>query len=854
MVVSVLSSLAALRAVAYDESDSLVADRQGFERVVLPFFRIHCAKCHGDEVAESELKLDKDFSINLQDPTVKQEWSEIVDVLNSHEMPPDSEVQPKPDEVAAVVDWASLQIRLADSAKLSSRTVIRRLNRTEYRNTIRDLVGIRFDTDYFPMDPLVDGFDNNGNSLTVSPMHMEIYFDAARKILDEAIVEGKDSPGKAPEVVRIRFEPEVGNGDHSRVKYGKQNPIVHGGKNPTEDGFTVMHHNHWDRHANARDFTVPQAGWYKVRVRAGGLIPDRDEVVRRAESYLKTRLEDQLKTNPNGEKWHREAYDRDLEHFKTSPIYRYGPPRLKLIQSLSGQPVVISEFDVTGSKASPSIHESLVRFDANKTGLTLEYAYSVPSELENFWMQNQDDFARPVVYLDWFEIEGPFFDSWPPASHTKTLGKDVTSNLINRLPNEAARKSLASFMRRAFRRPVLKEEVDQKMKLFEAGARDGKEFYEAIKLPLTSVLCSPNFLYLAEPIDAEIKKPVKLRQHELATRLSYFLWSSMPDEELMRAASHGKLNQTEEIVAQVDRMLQDPRVEQFVVNFSDQWLGLREVGSNPPVPQLYPEYDRHLEESMIEEGHAFVREILKGDLSILNFVSSDFVTVNERLGRFYGIDEVRGDAFVKVQVPKGVHRGGIVTLSAVHTITSNGTRTSPVKRGTWVLKNVLGTDPGLPVANAGDIAPKVPGIDKATVRQRLEIHRTLPQCARCHNKIDPLGFALENYNTAGKWREQEGFGYNGRIQKKDPVIDASSQLPDGTKIEGVDGLRRALLKASDLFIDCLAKKLFTYALGREVGIPDQPTIKQANQYARDHAMTMRSLIHFIVGTEAFQTK
>lgn len=238
----------------------------------------------------------------------------------------------------------------------------------------------------------------------------------------------------------------------------------------------------------------------------------------------------------------------------------------------------------------------------------------------------------------------------------------------------------------------------------------------------------------------------------------------------------------------------------------------------------------------------------------MNFVSSDFVVVNERLARFYGIPNVRGDEFRKVNVPAGVHRGGIVTQASILTITSNGTRTSPVKRGTWVMKNVLGIDPGLPVANAGDIAPKVPGLDKATVRQRLEIHRSLPQCARCHNKIDPLGFGLENFNAAGEWRDKEGFGYKGRIGPNDPDIDASSKMIDGTEFTGVDGLQEVLLKQDELFLNCLSGKLYTYALGREPGIADQPHVKAVVSHVRRINQNLPALIKFIVASDPFLTR
>ena len=256
---------------------------------------------------------------------------------------------------------------------------------------------------------------------------------------------------------------------------------------------------------------------------------------------------------------------------------------------------------------------------------------------------------------------------------------------------------------------------------------------------------------------------------------------------------------------------------------------------------------------MIEEGRALFRTILRENKSALDFVDPDYVVINERLARYYGIQNVRGDEFRSVSLANDSPRGGILTQTAMLCITSNGTRTSPVKRGTWVLKNVLGTDPGLPVANAGDIAPKVPGIDKATVRQRLEIHRELPQCARCHDKIDPLGLALENFNASGEYREQEGFGYKGRIERDDPRIDASAQLPDGTKINGPIELKKALRQQKELFLRCLAQKLLTYALGRELTLADEPTIRQIVQRTQADDDRLRSMIIAIIESTAFRS-
>jgi len=346
----------------------------------------------------------------------------------------------------------------------------------------------------------------------------------------------------------------------------------------------------------------------------------------------------------------------------------------------------------------------------------------------------------------------------------------------------------------------------------------------------------------------------KLTDYELASRLSYFLWSSMPDDELFRLATSGELSRPEVHAKQVNRMLADPKSAAFVTNFAGQWLGLRKVGANPPVKSRYPEYDRHLELSIVRESEAFFAEILRHDLDARNLIKSDFVTINERLARFYGIAGVKGDEFRRVPAPPGSHRGGVVTQASIHSITSNGTRTSPVSRGVWVLKTMLGTDPGLPVANAGEIASKVPGINKATVRQRLQIHREDPSCARCHNKIDPLGFALENFDAAGEWREKEAHSWNGRIEPNDPVIDASAKMPDGSEFHGVEGLQAQLLKQEDLFFNGLATQLFTYALGRELGFADRPRVAAAVQAMKRNKYTLRSLVQAIAASEPFSTK
>jgi len=824
------------------DAPKLAPDAAGYAKTVAPFFAAHCNKCHTGAKPKGDFdtaagKLPNDFL----DPAAKGQWKEIVNVLNAHSMPPKKEKQPAATDVTAVVDWITAQAVRAELARRDTAVVLRRLNRAEYKNTVRDLLGIDFDVSGFPADPAAGGFDNNGGALTLSPLHLEMYLNAARQILDRALVEGEQ-----PKAIKWRFNPKVGDADRTRLRLDpKNNPIVNGGNNKADGEWVVIHHDSWDKHVGARDFRVPVTGNYVVRVKAAGRVPDRAAVVKSAAAILAHRRDEQTEKNPKGKKYHDDAYARDLEHFRTDRMYDYGPPRVKLIQQLGPQPRTVAEFDAPGTPDKPVVHEFTLRFTTESAGLSFEYAYSLPGVLENYWMQGRDTFARPELMIDWFEIEGPVIDAWPPKSHSSILFESPLAKTDERKYAEAV---LSKFLRSAYRRPVDAAEVADKLKLFDAAKADGATLVQAIKRPLAAVLVSPNFLFLAEPTtDGRT-----LTAHEIAARLSYLSWSSTPDAALIAAAD--KLTTPAERGKQFDRMLLDPKADAFVLNFAGQWLNLRDVGANPPSMDLYPKYDRHLETSIVKESEAFFREMLHSDRDLANFIQSDFVTVNERLARFYGIPGVKGDHFRVVKVPPGVARGGIVTQASVLTTTSNGTRTSPVKRGTWVLKTLLGTDPGLPLANVGEIAPKVPGIDKATVRKRLEIHRSLDQCARCHNQIDPLGFALENFNAAGEWREQEGFGYKGRVGKDDPKIDASSEMPDGTKIVGVAGLQAAMLKQEDLFLKCLAGKLLTYALGRELGLADQPTVRAVVTATKKNGRTLKALLRAIVMSDAFGTK
>ena len=824
------------------------AEPDAFTAEIRPFIQNHCVKCHGPEKQKGKLRLDTlppDFS----DPRTAELWKEVVDSVSTHEMPPEEEPQPHSLDVAKFASWLETQIAHAETAKRSNEVVLRRMNRSEYNNTIRDLLGVDFQpASRFPDDPLAGGYDNIGTALTISPLHMELYYDAASAILDRALF-----AGAKPEMIKWRFDPEE-NADRGmdvlRVKRGENNILLNAGQISRMAGeFTFMRREAWNGSIGFRDFVVPTEGDYIIRFRAAARIPKRTTFITEVLQFLEKRRTAEIAQEPGKKKWVDDDFENRMKHFQASRTYDYGPPRLKLTQDLAGTPSVIAEMDIAAPENAPRVYELSRHFTTARGGLTFENVYEVTRQQENWDLQGDDDFPRPELGIDWIELEGPIHEAWPPKSHRMVLHeseKEATDEAAY------AREVLTRFMPKAYRRPVFPAEIDAKLALYTA-ARPGKSsFLEAIKIPLISILTSPNFLFLVEPkVDTPTAEP--LTPYELASRLSYFLWSSMPDEALFRLALDGSLALPQVMQAQVDRLLADPRSEAFVKNFSGQWLGLRKVGANPPVKGIYPGYDRHFEISIVRESEGFFSEILRHDLDVRNFLKTNFVTINERLARFYGIPSIKGDEIRRVPLPDGLQRGGIVTQAAIHTITSNGTRTSPVSRGVWVLKTLLGTDPGLPLANVGEIANEIPGIDKATVRQRLALHRENPSCARCHDKIDPLGFALENFNAVGQWRDRESRPNTDKESADDPVIDATGKMPNGVEFVGLAGLQDALLGQHASFENSLATQLTTYAIGRELGFPDREEVRRLTAAMNKNGNTLRSLIHAISTSPLFTT-
>lgn len=464
-----------------------------------------------------------------------------------------------------------------------------------------------------------------------------------------------------------------------------------------------------------------------------------------------------------------------------------------------------------------------------------------------------DTYPEPGIEIGDILIEGPL-EKWPPPSRAKLLG-DVD---LERGTLDDARSILKRMLPVAFRRKTTPEELSPYLTLVESALKEGRSFEAALRLGLKGVLCSPDFLYFDE------RGRESIDQYALASRLSYFLWSSMPDSELMSLAGQNRLSDPQVLREQVERLLGDARSEEFTSNFVGQWLGLREIDFTSPDMNLYPEFDELLKISSVEETQLFFNEVLRHDLSLLNFIDSDFAMLNERLAKHYGIPGVVGQAFRKVKLPDDSVRGGVLTQASVLKITANGTTTSPVLRGAWVMDKILGQTVPPPPANVPAVEPDIRGA--TTLREQLAKHRNADSCATCHQKIDPAGFALENFDVIGGWRDKyRTLGDGERPEfSRDPFtfawvryriglpVDASGNTPQGKAFSDIREFKQLLLDDKRMIATGLTRKLITYALGRKVGFSDRPDVEQiVNRLEREN-YGFRSLVHEIVQSEMFR--
>ncbi len=768
-----LSAFAVSPQTAHPEASNGAA----FDTNVAGFVKQNCAMCHNEQLKTAGLALTHyhDTAAMLHDRPV---WEKVVARLRTHEMPPKGLPQPAPEQVTAVTNWIEAQFAEFDrtSKPDPGHLTAHRLNRAEYNNTIRDLIAVKFKPAAdFPADDSGYGFDNIGDVLSVSPVLMEKYLTAAKKIAAEAI-----PSGGLPKATRMRYSP-----DH-----------------PLKEIRLELEHK----------FDLPAEGDYDVRAAVSG----------RKDAF---RIQMELDGKPI------QASDVPISEGEKPRAYEI---RLHLPYGEHLLSAVLTERD-------PSPEE--VQIAAKMAGkeqrdVARQIAKNPADEKE---IRKQHELSNPPTYVDALEIRGPF-NPLPPPTPESYKRIFLCGHASGEHTPACVRTNLAHLMRLAYRRPATDEEVGKVANLVAMAQKNGLTMDGSMRIGLQAILVSPNFLYRIErdpdPNDSAAVHPVS--NYELASRLSYFLWSSMPDEELLQLAAEKWLCQPDVLHAQVKRMLTDPKADALVDNFAGQWLELRNLDSAHPDPDQFPEFDEQLRQAMYTETRLFANAIVHEDRSILDFLDGRYTFLNERLAKFYGIPGVKGRDFRRVSL-NGTQRSGVLTQGSVLLVTSYPTRTSPVLRGKWILENVLNAPPPPPPPGVGSIDAKG-GPLSGTMRQQMEKHRANPMCAGCHTRMDPLGFALENYNAIGQWRTEDA----------SQPIDASGILPGGRKFAGSAELKKILASNREAFAECLTEKLMIYALGRGLEPYDRTATRKIVAQLASNDYRFSSLITGIVDSVPFQ--
>ncbi len=773
------------------------------------FLKTYCLQCHGTEKQKGDRRFDKltgDFS-RLKEAEVFQE---ILDQLNLAEMPPKKSKQPPAAETRKVVASLTKSLAVAREAAFENagKVVLRRLNRVEYLNTVRDLFALKmadFDpTTTFPPDEPLAGFDNVGEGLVASAHLLQNYLEAARKVADKAI-----RPGPRPKMIRYQVGSRPGGptGAFDKVARREAGRIFIKFRQPL--GITQL-----DKKRG-----VPADGEYLIRFSA--------RAIRRKSRYK----------------------DGDLRYNSAEPMRASISIDSRALGKTAHR--IIGEYEIPDDRVVEIEHRVWLQ-----EGFTfhLHWANGPNGSFKRILRKvlpkyNKDALfparnppemyigSGPELHVYTLGIEGPFYEEWPLPGFARYFPDPP------RKPGpEYLRESLARLAGEAFRRPAGKQELEPYLALGERYLLEKKDFWAAARYGVRAILTSPRFLYLAEA--APRGGVGKLDSYELATRLSYFLWSSMPDANLRAAAAAGKLSKPGELRSQVERMLKDPRSRALNDNFVGQWLHLRKLGEMPPDPEKSRAYyTDNLEEAMREETRLFFQHVLTGNRSILDFVDSDYTFLNSALARHYRIPGVEQEGFRKVSLKPEHHRGGLLGHGSILTATSNGVETQPVVRGVWILENLLGTPPSPPPPDVDPIEPDTRGV--TTIRAQMEKHRNNPTCYECHRKIDPLGLSMEHYDYVGAWRDR----YTKRL-----LIDGSGVMPDGTAIKGPGGIKQYLAARPGQFTRCLTEKLFVYALGRRISFTDRDDIDRVVSVLPRHKYGLRELIQQVVASEAFHTK
>ncbi len=875
-----------------------------YQKDVLPLLKKYCFDCHGDGAKKAGVEFDK-YRSHAELLADRKLWEHTLLNVRNREMPPSNKKQqPTLAEREAIQAWIDFEVFKTDPKNPDpGRVTLRRLNRAEYNNTIRDLVGVNFrPADDFPADDAGYGFDNIGDVLSMPPVLLEKYLTAAEKILAQAIV---TEPQAKPTAQRIAARQLKGGNDTTnpdaarrvsgtkpltakfsvaragehRLRLSTQNRHV--ATEPTQmeirvDGQVVKvievrgdpelpnvvevpvqlgAGQHELSMALVNPYSTPKDARGRSQTRAFSV--EWVEVVEPTPNAVLRLLPDFLLVGYNAKKqgdgWvalnSTEEDDvafefnapRDGEYFLRTLAWAKPTGSNAMTLTFMRGEQVLRQVKVETDESAPQHYEVKFRLPAgkhllrvvvlrNKTGLS-------PEEAAKPLTGKQQKGTVSVRHL---EVEGPpeAAAEMLPETHRRIFFKRATKETAP----QVAREVIGAFARRAYRRPVTSAEVERLMKLYELGRKHGETFEGGVQQALKAVLISPHFLFRGElqPEPDNPKSVHLVNEFSLASRLSYFLWSSMPDEELFALAERGQLRKNLE--PQVRRMLKATKSKALVENFAGQWLQLRNLALVQPDKKLYPVFDAKLRAAMQRETELLFESVLREDRSVFEFLTADYTFVNERLAQHYGIAGVTGEAFQRVSL-KGTPRAGVLTHASILTLTSNPTRTSPVKRGKWVLENLLATPPPPP-------APNVPELDDqkqltGTLRQRMEQHRANPTCASCHTKMDAIGFALENYDAVGGFRALDAGA----------AIDPSGELGPTDKFKGPVELANLLARQKrDDFVRCMVEKMLTYSLGRGLEYYDRTATKEIADALAKRRHTFSGLVLEVVNSVPFQKR
>ena len=822
---------------------------------VKPFLQQHCLRCHGAEVQKGDQRFDR-LNHELKDIESIEAWQGILDQLNRGEMPPPEELQPEEIEARAVIQTLTEALQEAYAARRSTggRAVIRRLNKFELRNTLRDLFYINhpdfapnvvsglYDfngngitaqktiepTRSFQDDEEAEGFDNIGQKLVMSDFLLRMILGAAEETIELATFEGPERPFAAetfssPICTKALFGDSLGKHHRSTgapydevfQRWDRYNRIgpdkYHGGiHRPARYRITIEVSAH----------NPPAGAWGEWSVREGHLI-------HQGRNHLDEPFEIGL---------YLERYEHQRGERKHR-IQKWTLPGDGKVRTFSSETWIDDPWSAwIGWENGPWIQH-------NAFHVLLEQWY--PEEYAKI-DRKQKDFKKqvaeklfangylgPTLRVHTFKIE-PIQNEWPPQSHTALYGTGSIDQL--NLTTHFQR-----FAERAYRRPVDEEEIEPYIELVARLESEDNSRMESVKAAYSAMLCSPDFLFIRQPSET-------LNDYELASRLSYFLWSSMPDETLFRLARDKKLSQGDELARQVERMLQDPKAGAFTRHFPERWLKLYQLGSMEPDRKgPYGSYFR-VKDDLIPQVEAFFKDMLENNRAIRNVIDSDYTFLNNRLGELIYRQEVVGEHLKKVALEDG-RRGGLLTMPAVMTVTANGVDTSPIVRGVYVLENILGTPPPPPPPDVEPLSPDLRGL--STLKEQLAGHRNQAACKSCHQRIDPYGFAMENFDPIGRWRDQ--YPKPDKNAKQGMAIDTTATLPDGTEIANLTELKSRLLDRETEVVRCLVEKMATYATGRLIEVGDREEIDHIVSELDARGNGLRDLVHLIVESDLFQS-